>query len=296
MTDPFAEVVTLLQPVARFSKVVSAGGRWRVRRTDVDEPFYCAVLEGTSVLVVDGQPPVTLQAGDFVLIPAADDFMTTSVEPPEGDENSAVVAGDGRARVGDPDVPADYRALIGHCSFRSPDAALLVSLLPRVLLVRGEPRLATLVQLVGAESRDTRPARDVVLERLLEVLFIDALRSAGTSAPTGLVKGLADTRLAQALRRIHEAPAEGWTVARMASEAALSRSAFFERFNRIVGVAPMAYLLTWRMALARQLLRRDQASITTVAERVGYGSASAFSTAFTRHVGQTPARYAAAPR
>ncbi|QDE37787.1 AraC family transcriptional regulator [Luteibacter pinisoli] len=294
MTDPFAEVVTLLQPVMRYAKVVSARAPWRVSRPGTGEPFYCAVLEGASRLTLPGREPVILQAGDFALIPAAFDILTTSLEPPPGDDPSPVTFAEGRARVGDPDGPADYRALIGHCAFGSPDAALLVSLLPDVLHIRGEPRLAALVGLVGEESRGDRPARDVVLERLLEVLFIDALRSAGTAAPTGLVRGLADARLAQPLRRIHESPAEPWTVVRMASEAALSRSAFFERFTRVVGIAPMEYLLTWRMALARQLLRREGAGVASVAEQVGYGSASAFSVAFARHVGQPPARYARA--
>ncbi|MGA7437165.1 MAG: AraC family transcriptional regulator [Luteibacter sp.] len=293
MTDPFAEVVTLLQPVMRFSKVVTAGGRWRVNRPATGSPFYCAVLEGSSRLNVAGQA-LTLHAGDFVLVPAAFEIDSSSLEaPPEG-EMSPVEVADGRSRVGDPDGPTDYRALIGHCAFASPDAALLVSLLPDVVHVRDEPRLTTLVGLVGDEARGARPARDVVLERLLEVLFIDALRCAGATAPTGLVRGLADPRIAPVLRRIHESPAEAWTVVRMAHEAALSRSAFFERFTRVVGAAPMEYLLTWRMAMARQLLRRDGAGVASVAEQVGYGSASAFSVAFARHVGQPPARYARA--
>ncbi|UPG94608.1 AraC family transcriptional regulator [Luteibacter aegosomatissinici] len=294
MADPFTEVVTLLQPVMRFSKVVAAVSPWRVTRTTTGEPFYCAVLEGSSRLLIHGQAPLVLHAGDFVLVPAALDFTTESLVPPPADHVSPVTVAEGRARVGAPEGTVDYRALIGHCAFGSPDAALLVSLLPGVLHVRGEPRLTALVGMVGDESRGDRPARDVVLERLLEVLFIDALRSAGATAPTGLVRGLADTRLALPLRRIHESPAEAWTVARMANEAALSRSAFFDRFTRVVGVAPMEYLLTWRMALARQLLRREGAGVASVAEQVGYGSASAFSVAFARHVGQPPARFARA--
>jgi AraC-like DNA-binding protein len=294
MADPFTEVVTLLQPVMRFSKVVAAASPWRVRRTTTGEPFYCAVLEGSSRLLIHGQAPLVLRAGDFVLVPAALDFTTESLAPPPTDHVSPVTVTEGRARVGAPERTVDYRALIGHCAFGSPDAALLVSLLPGVLHVRGEARLTALVGMVGDESRGDRPARDVVLERLLEVLFIDALRSAGATAPTGLVRGLADARLALPLRRIHESPAEAWTVARMAHEAALSRSAFFDRFTRVVGVAPMEYLLTWRMALARQLLRREGAGVASVAEQVGYGSASAFSVAFARHVGQPPARFARA--
>ncbi|WP_410803455.1 helix-turn-helix transcriptional regulator [Paraburkholderia sp. SIMBA_053] len=91
---------------------------------------------------------------------------------------------------------------------------------------------------------------------------------------------------------MHESPARAWTVAELANEAALSRSVFFERFNRAVGLAPMAYLLNWRMALAKNMLSRTNHGIAEIAERVGYGSASAFSVAFTRHVGLPPARFA----
>jgi transcriptional regulator GlxA family with amidase domain len=170
---------------------------------------------------------------------------------------------------------------------------LLVSLLPRYVHVRGEQRLATLVGLVREETREQRPARDIVLSRLMEVLLIEALRSAaGTQASPGLVRGLADTRLAAAIRGMHEQPTHAWTVAELAKAAALSRSTFFERFSRAVGVAPMEYLLNWRMALAKDLLRRNAGRLAEIAERVGYSSASTFSVAFTRHVGRPPAQYA----
>ena len=93
---------------------------------------------------------------------------------------------------------------------------------------------------------------------------------------------------------MHADPARPWTMAELAKEAALSRSAFFDRFTRNVGVPPMEYLLAWRMALAKDLLRRQEADIAEVAERVGYGSASTFSTAFSRYVGQPPGRYSKA--
>ena len=132
-----------------------------------------------------------------------------------------------------------------------------------------------------------------MLTRLVEVLLIEALRSTpGEDAPPGLLRGLADARLAQAMRQMHADPARSWTVEQLAKKAALSRSAFFERFTRAVGQPPMEYLLAWRMAVAKDLLRRDELGIAEVAERVGYGSASTFSTAFSRHVGQPPSRYA----
>jgi transcriptional regulator GlxA family with amidase domain len=150
-----------------------------------------------------------------------------------------------------------------------------------------------MVQLVGQESREQRSGRDLVLARLVEVLLIEALRSTtGAAASPGLLRGLADTRLAAAIRQMHENPSRSWTVEQLAKESALSRSAFFERFSRAVGVPPMEYLLAWRMALAKKLLRRSDPVLADVAERVGYSSASTFSTAFSRYVGQPPGSYA----
>ena len=294
MIDPLAEVVTLLQPGAPSSKVVSAAGPWRVSRPQAGNPFYCVIVDGSCLLSVNGREPVTLVRGDFALVPAAYNCVTSSLVPPPAGviDTLPVQTQRGEFRLGDQDAAPDVRFLIGHCVFGSPDAALLVSLLPHVVLVRGEKRLATLVELVGEESREQRPARDVILARLLEVLLIEALRSTtGTPASAGLLQGLADERLAAAIRQMHQNPDRAWTVAELAKEAALSRSAFFERFSRTVGVAPMEYLLAWRMALAKNLLRKRENSIAEVARQVGYSSASTFSVAFIRFVGQPPARY-----
>ena len=242
MIDPLAEVVTLLQPGARFSKLVHCASPWRISRSDAGQPFYCLILEGGCRMAIDGHAPIELPSGDFVLIPAAYGVAMSSLEPPPpGVETLTPTAlGNGEFRIGAPDNPIDARMMAGHCSFGSPDASLLVSLLPQIVHVRGERRLATLVELVREESREQRPAREVVLSRLLEVLLIEALRSAaGTSASPGLVRGLADGRLAAAIRRMHERPTHTWTVAELAKEAALSRSTFFERFSRAVGIAPI---------------------------------------------------------
>ena len=120
MIDPLAEVVTLLQPTARFSKQVVGAGPWQIRRSDAGQPFYCVVLEGGCRLTLDGHETIVLQTGDFVLIPAALGIAMSSLEP-----------------------PTDLRILAGHCSFGSPDVALLVSLLPQLVHVRGEQRPPT---------------------------------------------------------------------------------------------------------------------------------------------------------
>ncbi|NKC33774.1 AraC family transcriptional regulator [Falsiroseomonas selenitidurans] len=295
MSDPLAQIVGLLRPGPAFSKAVEGRGAWRVSRAEAGRPFYCAVIEGGCRLAAGGPGAVTLGAGDFVLIPAAQDFVVSSLDPAAAGAAETVPreVRPGLFRLGAPGGAPEVRMLVGYCVFGTPDAALLVSLLPQCVIARGARRLTSLVDMLEEEARQSRPGRDVVLARLLEVLLIEALRTLGApSATPGLLRGLADERLSIALRRMHAAPAAPWTVARLAQEAGLSRSAFFERFHREVGLAPMAYLVRWRMALAKDLLRRDKAGVAEVAARVGYGSASAFSVAFARQTGTPPVAYA----
>ena len=255
------------------------------------------MLEGRCRLAVDGQPALTLEAGDFVLLPATPGFTMSGFEPvvPELIDPKVAAALPGGVRHGTRGGRPDVRMLGGYFVFDSPDAALLVSLLPSVVHVRGVGRLSVLVRLVGEESGAQKPGRDLVLTRLVEVMLLEALRAApGEDAPPGLLRGLTDKRLAQAIRQMHAEPARSWTVNQLAKKAALSRSAFFERFTRSVGLPPMEYLLAWRMAIAKDLLRRQGLALIDVAERIGYSSASTFSTAFSRYVGLPPSRYARA--
>lgn len=295
MADPLSEVIALLQPRTVFSKRISGAGRWGVRYSNFDQPSFCAVLEGSCRLAVDKHPALTLQAGDFVLMPATPGFVISGFEPvtPERIDPKATASPTGEVRHGTRGGKPDVRLLGGYFVFDSPDAGLLVSLLPTLMHVRGVERLSTLVRLVGDESIARRSGRDLVLTRLVEVLLIEALRSTqGDDTPPGLLRGLADARIAPAMQQMHGQIARSWTMAQLAKKAALSRSAFFDRFTRTVGIPPMEYLLAWRMAVAKDLLRRQEVGIAEVAERVGYGSASTFSTAFSRHVGEAPGRYA----
>jgi AraC-like DNA-binding protein len=299
MTDPLSEVITLLQPRAVFSRRISGAGRWGVRYSAFGQPSFCAVLEGRCRLTVDGHVPLTLEAGDFVLLPATPGFTMSGFEPARFERLDPKVTSKitGEVRHGTRGGRPEVRLLGGWFAFDSPDSALLVSLLPSLVHVRGVERLSTLVRLVGEEASEQRSGRDLVLTRLVEVLLIEALRlTPGEDAPPGLLRGLADLQLAPAIRQMHNQIARSWTVAQLARTAALSRSAFFERFTRTVGLPPMEYLLAWRMAVAKDLLHRRDLGVAEVAERVGYGSASTFSTAFSRHVGQPPGRYAASAK
>lgn len=298
MVDPFLQVIELLQPRAPYSKQVDAAGAWRVRRSDVGRAFYGLVLSGGSRLELDGRPALDLHAGDFVLVPDALSFAMSSQKPTapaELESQPVLVDGEaGHVRVGEADRPVDTQLLIGYCQFEATDSDMLLPLLPDRVVVRGDSRLGNLAQLVRDEARYQRPARERVLEHLLQVLLIEALRSAPeTETSSGLLNGLADERLAQALHSMHDAPERNWSVADLAAQAALSRSAFFNRFIERVGMPPMSYLKRWRMSLAKAYLRAGHDSVATIAAKVGYGSGSAFSVAFSRYVGCSPGHYQA---
>ena len=294
MVDPLTEIALLLEPSARFSKRVSGAGAWSVRRAEAGQPFYCIVLDGGARLAVDGDEPIDLQKNDFVLIPSAFGFTMSGLESsgPDGNDPWTVTQLDGETRHGLPVGPHNARMLVGYCAFGSPDTKMLLALLPQVLHIRSEAQLGVLVQLVARESAEQRPGGEAILRRLLEVMLMEALRStAGVLASPGLLRGLADSRLAAAIRRMHEDPTHPWTIASLARESALSRTTFFERFSSAVGMTPAEYLLALRMAMAKNMMRRDRISMAEVARRVGYSSASTFTAAFTRSVGVPPGRY-----
>lgn len=293
--DPLSEVITLLRPRTVFAKAISGAGRWGVSYSTFGHPSFCAVLEGRCRLTVDGHAPLVLNTDDFLLLPATPAFTMSGFEPVSMTRQvpRATAPATGEVRHGRRSGPAEVRLLGGWCVFDSPDSALLVSLLPGVIHVSGAGRLSALVRLLAGEAAEQRPGRDLMLTRLVEALLIEALRAtAGADAPAGLLRGLGDARLAPALREMHQQIDRRWTVAELAKVAGMSRSAFFDRFSRAVGAAPMDYLQRWRLTVAKDLLQREDLTISEVASRVGYEVATSFSAAFSREVGVSPRDYA----
>jgi AraC-like DNA-binding protein len=300
MSDPLSQVVSLLHPRAVFANVISGRGAWALRYARYGKPSYCIVLEGECRLAVDGHAPFAIGAGDFILLPATPAFTLSSTDapPPTLHDPHALPSDGSELRYGEPDGEPDMRSLGGAFLFDRDDPALLISMLPAVVHVRGSTRLSQLVAMVAEETVGQRPGREPAMALLVELLLIEAMRSttADGAPPPGLLKGLGDERLAAALTVMHAHVDQPWTVAKLAQAAALSRSTFFERFTRTVGTAPMEYLLAWRIEIAKDLLRRGDLRVSEVAQRVGYGSSSAFCAAFQRQVGQPPGRYAHAGR
>jgi AraC-like DNA-binding protein len=171
--------------------------------------------------------------------------------------------------------------------------------LPRVLHVKGDgfvaPRwVESIIQLVAAEMEAGRPAHEIVVTRLADVLFVHALRTHVEAFPVetgGWLRALEDPQLGVVLQRLHERPGHPWTVDTMAKIAGMSRSVFAARFQRIIAEAPLTYLTRWRMHTAMQLMTQSDESLAAIARAVGYETDGAFGKAFKRHVGDTPGAY-----
>lgn len=292
-TDPLAQVIELLRPQAVFSKGITAAGAWSVEYTEFGRPAFAAMTLGRCLLTIAGQDPILVEAGDFVLLPAMPRFGMSSIPPgPLRRLDARTDPPQHELRHGRQDGPPEMRQVGGWFTFAAPDAQLIVALLPRMIHLRGVPRLAQLVHLLGEEAAREEAGSDLILTRLVEILLIEALRAApGETAAPGLLRGLSDPRISGALRSLHSDITRAWTVLELAAAAGQSRSAFFERFTRLVGARPIEYLTIWRMAVARDLLRRGTLALEEVAERVGYSSASTFSIAFSRHTGEAPGRF-----
>jgi AraC-like DNA-binding protein len=298
--DPLSDVIALLRPHAAVSKPITARGEWGVRYSAYGLPGFAIALDGQCWLAIDGAEPVRLERGDFVLLPSTPAFRLSSHpgaaciqrEP----SNTAV-------RHGDPDGEPDLQMLGGAFKIEAVNAPLLLGLLPGMIHIRAADghtgRLTSMIGLLMEECTADRPGRDMVIERLLEVLLVECLRWHGiadATMPSGLLAGMQDPALATALRAMHADIRAGWTVAGLAKLAGMSRSAFAARFAETVGCAPIEYLLRWRMALAQDELSRSGKPLDRVAEEIGYESASAFSTAFRRRVGCSPGAFARSQR
>lgn len=290
MSDPLTDIVALLNPKPSHSKLVEGAGQWRIVRESGGEAFYCAVLEGECLINVNGQGSKLLVAGDFILIPAAYAFDSTNTGASRPTEiTMPTFISEGHVRIGSTTGPAELVMNVGHCTFDTQDKQLIVSLLPNEILIKGQRRFVTLLELLLDESRARRPGREGVLMRLLQLLLVESLRSNHDLSKTaGILQGLQHEKIAIALHLIHEKPGFDWQIAQLASHCAMSRSSFFATFNETVGMPPMQYLLFWRMSLAKKALISSNDKIEQIAFRAGYQSASAFHVAFNKYVGIPP--------
>ena len=280
---------------------------WRLRLPERDYLSFYVVARGSAWLEIAGESKhgatsIALSSGDAVLLPHEAAHELRDAERSDAPAQSfdydacprslnapaAQLGGDGPITS----------IIAGHFTVGSaPRNALLASLPPAIHLpadaVSASPQLAGLVPLILSESASPGAGGRIALARLADLLFIHALRlwvsTAGQSA-CGL-RAVSDPAIGAALRLMHAHPADKWTVERLASSVAMSRSAFAARFTELVGEPPLQYLARWRMTLAAQRLREGDAVIADVAQAVGYGNPVAFSKAFTRLQGVGPGAF-----
>jgi AraC-like DNA-binding protein len=296
--DPLSDMIALLRPSAAVSKPISGRGRWAVQYDAHDAPGFTLILSGAAWLILDGNEPLRLAEGDFLLLPTTPAFTLASEPHISG---TRVTPRAEAVRHGDPDGAPDFMALGGSFAFERVNAPLLLSLLPEHILIPASEgrstRFGRLIDLLAEECATDYPGKELIIRRMLEALLVEALRwrSLGDEAvPAGLLSGMQDPAIARALQAIHADVRASWTVAELASIAGMSRSAFSARFGEVLGCAPIEYLMRWRMALAKDALARGNKTLDRIAEEIGYESASAFSTAFRKRLGCPPGQFARA--
>jgi AraC-like DNA-binding protein len=244
---------------------------------------------------VAGATPV--RNGDLVLVRRAAHAIAPSAGAPCTPIQAVIDAGTGS--VGPDDAPASMVLLCGAYLFDGDLFEPVLAALPEVAVVRpaaGSTLRATVDLLARAMGEDGL-GQQALLDRLLDITLVQVLRERFATRPDAAppwFTAAGDDRVGPALRAIHASPAHPWTVAELADTAALSRAAFARRFTDLVGRPPLQYLTDWRMALAREELRRPGVGLAAVAATVGYRSEYAFAAAFKRHHGEAPGRWRAA--
>lgn len=268
---------------------------WGVRTRGTPTAIFHVILQGEGWLIPDDDgEPTAFRAGDILLLPHGQGHVLA--DRPERNATSitalpTIPSDDGLRCVVSDGGGTRTELVCGTLSFGDAGQRFVAPHLPGLLHVSGGPVswLDATVRLLAEELAADRPGSDLLARRLTEMLVVQALRVwiQDERPPRGWPAALADEQLARALTAIHDRPERPWSASELAREAGMSRSAFYARFGEVLGEAPSAYLLRWRMVLARTALRKD-ARVAEVANLCGYGSEAAFSRAFKRHVGLSP--------
>jgi AraC-like DNA-binding protein len=274
---------------------------------------YHMIAKGSGWAAVSGEAPVRLAAGDIVIFPQGDSHILSSEPDVTPHRRTAEWVFSTRNDpkpmpisyhhgVVDPGalMPVENASTIALCGFLGCDLRPfnpLVAALPRILhlpATRAGEWVTRVIDQAVEESSSRRPGGDAVLERLSEMMFVDAARRYLESLPegaTGWLAGLRDRFVGKALTLMHARPEHDWSIDELANGVGLSRSALHERFTKFVGHAPMQYLASWRIQLGSRLLLETNRNVATIALDVGYDSEASFSRAFRRIVGMPPATW-----
>ena len=280
---------------------------WSVRIQDEAPLSLVAMVTGTAWIVPDVGDPVALGAGDTALVRGPEPYTFADrpetspqavIHPgqvcttPWGDELQEAMSLGVRTWGNSRDGGATM--LVGTYERRSEISERMLEALPQLVVLRAGEWDSPLVALLADEVVKDEPGQELVLDRLLDLLVIAAVRAwfARPDAPApAWYRAHSDPVVGKAVRMLHHNPGHAWTVANLAAEVGLSRAALARRFTDLVGEPPMSFLTGWRLALAADLLQEPGATVGSVARQVGYGSPFALSTAFKRVHGVSPQQH-----
>jgi AraC-like DNA-binding protein len=311
--DALSDVLRAVRLSGAFFFDVQARAPWVAEtpqgRSVVDAMFpgsdhlisYHLLIEGSCWVEIDGEQPIKLLAGDIIVLPHGDTHvLCTEIgmrKSPQmalyrRPESGGVMPT--RIQVGT-DSGDTAHFVCGFLGCDSRPYNPLLTALPRMIHVSNQTSgaLGEYFKFALAESRN-RMGGECMLGRISELMFVDVVRRYLETLPTdrtNWLSGLRDQYVGRALMALHADPARDWTLELLAQEAALSRSAFAERFTQFVGQPPMHYLTNWRMQLATNYLRSGTESVSSIAGRVGYDSEAAFSRAFKKVLGVPPSEW-----
>lgn len=299
-TDPLGEALHNLRLGRTFYSRCEFLAPWALVLPEIEGTLmFHVVTTGHCWLDVADSDPVLLRPGRFALVPHGQGHRLASDLDAAGTPLRDVpraYANDHYEvlRLGKDGAAAGL--ICGTVRFDDPASRRLVSVLPKIIDIEAtsSPEMAWIqstLHLMALEAREPRPGGETVITRLADVLVIQAIRAwieGDPAARTGWLGALRDPQIGWAITMIHSDPARDWSVAELASEVAMSRSAFAARFSDLVGEPPMQYVTGLRMQLAQTWLREDGATVSELAYRLGYRSEAAFSRAFKRTIGVSP--------
>ncbi|MEU8244232.1 AraC family transcriptional regulator [Actinoplanes missouriensis] len=284
---------------------------WALRIVDEAPLGLATPLRGHAWVVPDEGEPTFVGTGDVAVVQGPAPYtVASSVDVPPTvfvHPGNRLVTADGTDITAATRLAAGTSALglgthgatviaSGAYQVSSFVSGRLLATLPTVVRVPGEQVQSPIMDLLHAEMDRDEPGQQVVLDRLLDLALIATLRAwfaRPAGDPPGWYRAHGDPCVGPALRIMHEEPHRQWTVAGLAAATGVSRAAFARRFTDLVGQPPMTYLTHWRLDLAAESLRTTDATIATIARRVGYANAFALTVAFKRVRGATPQQFRA---
>lgn len=300
--DALGEALHFLRMDGAFYARSELRGRWGATIPEIpDHLWFHVVTEGQGWLDAGESEAEAhlLQPGSFALVPHGQGHRIWS-EP--GAPTPSVLELE-REQISDRyeilrhgQGEKQTTMICGALSCNHPAARNLIDALPGTIIIDTlqSPQvewMQSTLRLMAAESRERRPGGEAVITRLGDILVVQAIRSwieTDPAANTGWLGALKDRQIGGAIALIHRDPARAWTVASLAQQVAMSRSAFAARFTEFVGEPVMRYVTRWRMYVAMDALKEQDSSVAEVASRLGYQSEAAFSRAFKRVISVSP--------